>query len=366
MAATNIEDLRLDEITEEFLQEELVDMGAGLGVDTRQGSIYRDAGDGHVFRTAKFFNDLRQIVDMISIYSCTGDMLDEHMRMRGMSRNPPDNTPATYYVTYDGAEPEPGMRMICEGYFFTASMLDGRWTIVSEMTGTALNTILPGAKVIPERDIAGLKSATVTELAVPALDRESDEDARVRFINSLSGPDENANKSHVRTWCESVEGVGRARVIPLWNGPDTVQAVIVSKAGGPPAEAVVKAVQDYVDPGAEGMGEGKATIGCHFTAVGAEGVEIHISAKILRSSSGNNLAIQESLTEAVGGYIKKLALSSTEQGNVTVRYANIFAQIMQLDGVVDCEELLLNGKPVNIICGVYQVPVLGEVEVTYA
>lgn len=93
MAATNIEDLRLDEITEEFLQDESISMGAELGVDTRQGSIYRDASDGHVFRAAKFFNDLRQIVDIISIYSCTGDMLDEHMRMRGMGRNPPEDTP---------------------------------------------------------------------------------------------------------------------------------------------------------------------------------------------------------------------------------------------------------------------------------
>lgn len=256
--------------------------------------------------------------------------------------------------------------MICEGYFFTASTLNGAWVIVSELAGTAMNTILPGTKVIPERDIEGLKSATVVSLAVPALDRESDEDARVRFINSLSGPDENANKSHVRTWCESVEGVGRARVIPLWDGPDTVQAVIVSKAGGSPTQAIVDAVQEYIDPGAEGMGEGKATIGCHFTAVGAESVEIHVSVKILRSSSGNSLVIQNGLTEAVEEYLKKLALSDVERGAVVVRYANIFAQVMQIDGVVDCEELLLNGEPGNITCTIYQVPVLGEVEITYA
>lgn len=363
--AVNIEDLRLEEITEEFLRDECIDMGSEYGVDTRQGSIYRDASDGHILRTAKFFNDLRQIVDMISIYSCTGDMLDEHMRMRGMTRNPAQDTAATYYVEYVGTEPQPGARMICEGYFFTASMLDGKWTIVSEKTGTAMNAIIPGSKVIPDRDISGLKSAKVIGLAIPALDRESDDDARIRFINSLSGPDENANKSHVRTWCESVEGVGRARVLPLWNGPDTVKAVIISKAGGPPTEAVVQAVQEYVDPGGEGMGEGKATIGCHFTAVGAESVVIDISVKILRSNTGNNLTIQNGIADAAENYLTRLALANTDKEETVVRYANIFAQIMQLDGVVDCGELLLNGKPGNITCTVYQVPVLGEVTVAY-
>ena len=36
----NIEDLSLDDITEEFLLDECIDMGDELEVDTRQGSIY--------------------------------------------------------------------------------------------------------------------------------------------------------------------------------------------------------------------------------------------------------------------------------------------------------------------------------------
>lgn len=364
--AVNIEDLKLEEITEEFLQDEMIDMGAELNVDTRQGSIYRDAGEGHAFRTAKFFNDLRQIVGMISIYSATGRMLDEHMAMRVMKRNPPQDTPATYFVEYIGAYPDEGARMICGGYFFRAKLLNNTWVIESEQTGTQMNSISPGTAVIPERDVAGLKSATVIGIAVPALDRESDDDARTRLINSLSGPDENANISHLRTWCESVAGVGRARIIPLWAGPDTALGIIVAKDGRAPTKAVVDAVQEYVDPGAEGMGEGKATIGCHFTAIGAEMVVIDVSARILRDSTGNNLAIEEAFESSLKQYLARLALASvSKDSSVVVRYANIFAQVMQLDGVVDCQELLLNGGQANITCTIYQVPVLGEVEILY-
>lgn len=106
MENSNIKDLKLEEITEEFLQEQLIDMGAKLGVDTRQGSVYRDAGEGHAFRTAKFFHDLNKVNDIISIFTCTGEILDERLSERNLSRNPPADTPAVYYAEFDGAEPE--------------------------------------------------------------------------------------------------------------------------------------------------------------------------------------------------------------------------------------------------------------------
>lgn len=364
MAVTNIEDLNLDEITEEFLREEMIDMGTDLGVDTRQGSLYRDAGEGHVFRTAKYFNDLRQIVSIISIYSSTGEMLDEHLAEHGMSRNPPEDTAATYYVEFIGAYPEEGARMICEDHFFSTSLLDGQWAIVSEETGTAMNDIAPGASVLPERDIQGLKSATVISLAAPALNKESDDDARRRLINSLAGPDENANKSQLRTWCESVEGVGRARIISLWDGPDTALGIIVSTEGRKPTDLVVEAVQEYVDPGAAGMGEGKATIGCHFTAQAVEELAIDVAIHLIKSGTASNMVIQDTITAAIEDYFKTLAFSDIGSGT-TVRYAYIFARAMDVDGVVDCPELLINGAEDNISCTTYQVPVLGEVAITY-
>lgn len=40
MAIKNIGELGLDEITEDYLMAECEDMGAELGVDTHQGSVY--------------------------------------------------------------------------------------------------------------------------------------------------------------------------------------------------------------------------------------------------------------------------------------------------------------------------------------
>lgn len=357
MEVRNLVDLKLEEITEEFLLTECLEMGQKLGVDIRQGSIYRDASDGHIIRTSKFFNDLRQINKILSIYTCTGEVLEERLKERGMARNPEKDTKAKYYVEFEGAEPSIGARMSCEGHYFTLEKLDDRFVIVSEEAGTKMNQLVAGSPVIPDRDVDKLIRATLQELAIPAIDQESDESARKRLLDKIAGPAENGNKTQVKAWCESVEGVGRARVIPLWNGPNTVKGILIGTDGGVANKTIVEAVQNYIDPEASGMGEGVATIGAHFTATAAEAVVINISVSIFQKI-GN---LKELVIESIKKYIHDLALSSSER--VTVRYTRIGALISQIDQIVDYDDLKINGGTENIECTIEQIPVLGEVTI---
>ena len=116
-------------------------------------------------------------------------------------------------------------------------------------------------------------------------------------IRDRSGTGENGNKQHYRIWCESVDGVGKARIYPLWNGPNTVKAVLISPSGLDCGSGIVNKVQQYVDPNTQGLtvlvggttynvgdglGEGTAGIGAHFTAVSAvrEFIDISVSVEI--------------------------------------------------------------------------------------
>lgn len=362
MAIKNIGELGLDEITEDYLMAECEDMGAELGVDTNQGSIYRDASDGHIIRVAKFFNDLATVNEILSITTCTGDVLTEKMMERGMARNPPADTAATYYVEFVGAEPQVGDLMSCDDHFFTAQKLENRWVIVSEETGTDMNTLVPGLPVIPDQDVDNLISATLKEIAIPAVDMEEDDSARSRYIDKLSGPAENGNKVQIRSWCEEIQGVGRTRIVPLWNGDCTVLGIIISTEGTEPAESVVKLVQDTIDPGAQGFGEGKATFGCFFTAVAAKKQEISIKLDVTKKAESTYNSIQTSVSNAVKAYLKELALNST-QDEIIIRYNNIGALISNISDIVDFDNLLVNGGKGNVTCDIYHVPVIGEVEV---
>lgn len=361
MAIKNIEDLELSEITEEFLHEQAEDMGDELGVDTSQGSIYMDAAEGHIIRTSKFFNDLNSVSEIISILTMTGDILDERLREKGMSRNPPVDTPATYYVEFVGAEPEIGDSVTCGEHFFTVDKLDDKWVIISEELGTDMNNLVPGLPVIPERDVDNLISATLKEVAIPAVDMEGDDSARERFLDMISGPSENCNRAQLQSWCENIEGVGRAKIIPLWKGEGTTLGIIISSEGAKPTDKVVELVQEIIDPGAAGMGEGMATIGLHFTVAAAQETKINVTVDVAKKAESSLQNVQDAVESAIKGYLKELALHSYTDITV-VRYNSIGALLSNISDIIDYDNLLLNGGTANITCDAYHVPVMGEVE----
>lgn len=360
--ARNIEDLKLDEITEEVLIEQAIVMGEELGVDTSQGSIYRDACDGHAMRTSDFFDDLRSVAEIISLYSCTGDILDERMFEHALERNPSADTAATYNVTFVGANPAVGDIASCDGHLFWVDIDDdNNWILVSQETGTEMNTLVPGLPVIPERDVDDMISATLGTLAIPAVDMEDDDSARARLLERIATSSDSGSAAHIKSLCEDIAGVGRARIVKLWDGPGTVKGVIVSEAGTAPSSTVVGLVQETIDPDASGLGEGLVAIGCFFTAVAAVEVPINITVSVTTSSSATTGSVQEALEEAVTAYLKDIALDS--EGAATVRINTIGALIADIDGVVDYDSLTLNGDTANIDVTLYQVPALGEVTV---
>ena len=360
--ARNIEDLKLEEITEEALLEQAIAMGEALGVDTNQGSVYRDACDGHVTRTSDFFDDLRMVKEMISINTCTGDVLDERLTEHGMSRNPPEDTPATYYVDFVGATPEAGDLMSCDGHFFNAFLDENdNWIIISQETGTAMNALVPGLAVIPERDVDDMISATLGSLAIPAVDMEDDDSARERFLDKITGMANSGSAAQIKSWCEGITGVGKARIIKLWNGPGTVKGVIISDDGTVPDAELLETVQETLDPGASGLGEGLVPIGCFFTAVAAGALPVSVSVSVTNASGTTLTEIRDAIETALVEYLKTLALDA--ENATTVRINTVGALISDTEGVIDYMDLMINGEASNVSVSEYQVPVVGEVAV---
>lgn len=364
----NISDLKLEEITEEFLRDQCIEMGTDLNVDTRQGSFYRDSAEGHIRRTAYFFDALRHVAEIIGLTTCTGDVLNEYLIGKGLTRNPPAATPAHYYCNYTGAVPEVGDIVTCDRHEFTVesvTTVNNTLTviIVSTETGTEMNYLAQGTTVIPAIDVNGLISCTLGALYDPAEDAEDDESARERFLNSIAGPDGNGNASQIRSWCESVEGVGKARIVPLWNGPTTVKAVLIGEDGKGAATSIVNAAQAYIDPNASGMGEGVAAIGQFVTCVAATSLTIDVSLSVVKQNDVSLSTVKSKIEAAITAYLKSLAMEDYTSG-IKVRYQRISALIMDLDEVVDIDDLLVNSDTENISFTVYQVPVLGEVTVS--
>ena len=366
-----------EDYTYERLMEDVLN-NAPEGIDTRQGSIFYDAVSGPVMKIAKLYTDLDLIVEMTTVATARDEALDVKASEYGITRLPA--TKAKYYVTFEGVTPQAGERFYTDGqYFMLQYDADaGLYYLEAEAAGSSGNEVYSGTPAVPVNNIEGLTAATFGMIYENGSDEEDDDNLRTRVQEKIAGPAENGNKQHYKTWCESREGVGRARIFPLWNGPNTVKGVLIDSTGKPCGASKVAEVQNYIDPATkgytavvngktytvgDGLGEGVANLGAHFTAVAATSLAINVSFEAeLASGATRDAAIQEA-TEAISDYFKELVLTTVEATDIVVRVSAIGAILSGLQNLLDYSNLQLNGSTHNIIPGEDDVPVVGEVSI---
>ena len=359
--------------TYERLLEEVLD-GAPEGIDTRPGSIFYDAVSGILIKLAKFYTDLDTVIYLTQLMTTGGEYLDLKASEYGITRLPA--TKAEYAFNYEGTEPDAGERFFAEERYFTLCKDNGRIYLKADEAGTAANNIYSGTAAISVNNINGLTAASFGEIENYGTDDEDDDSLRERVRGKLAGSAQNGNKQHYKTWCERVEGIGRARITPLWNGPNTVKATLITPLGRAPSAAVVAEVQEYVDPAekgytavvngktyivGDGLGEGAANMGAHFTATAAETVDISLTVNVELAKTAARSSVEDEIKSAVENYFKTLALEAEE--NTVVRITAIGAIISSIDSVLDYNGLTLNGIADNIIIDESSVPELSEVSV---
>lgn len=363
-----------EEYTEEYFMEQARSMGRECGVDTRQGSVYMDAAAGHCIRAAKFMNDLSMSFEMLAVDTCTGNILEERAAHDGIYRHP--STQSYWNVIFEGTIPEVGTRFFCQSYYFKLVMLDEKLLLESEIYGIKTNYLIPGETVIPVYNIQGLISCTLGELYIPGAEAESDDSLRQRWKEKKFGPAENGNKLHYKVWCESVPGVGRAHIIPLFGGENTVRAIIYATNGELPSESILEAVQEYIDPIVEGyqvevdgmqyvfgdgLGEGVANLGAHFLASAPEEIGLTISFDADLRDGCTLAQAQTEVMNKVKEYICNLVLKGGEE--ITIRLSNIASLISASESIVDYTpaSLMINGLTENVLIGIAQAAIVQEV-----
>lgn len=338
------------------------------GIDTRQGSIFFDAVSGAMLKVASLFAELETLANLIYIDTTVGEYLDRRAAEHAITRLAA--TSAKYYVSFEGVIPDIGERFYTNGIYFTLCKTDDEvYYLEAEDVGTVANSIYTGTAAIPVNNIEELTATTFGELFERGVDEEDDDSLRARLQEKIAGPAENGNRQHYRTWCEEVDGVGRARIIPLWNGPNTVKGVIIDPTGKPATAAVIARVQEYIDPDddndgeGDGLGEGVANIGAHFTAVAPTEHKINVSFTAVLSAAVTTEEAEGAAEEVVAAYLQDLTMNSEDDDTIVVRISAIGALINSLSCVTDYSNLTLNGGTENITPGATAVATIGEVTV---
>lgn len=157
---------------------------------------------------------------------------------------------------------------------------------------------------------------------------ESDEALRARALERLARRPASGSADDYRIWCESVEGVLRAKVFPMARGRGTVDIVVVGKGGLSPFRNVLDAAQAVVDR--------ERPVGADALVLGADVFPVDVSARVALLEGGSMARVRLDFAAALAEYLESLALRTR-----TVSYARVLDLLLSCGGVADVYGLTL-------------------------
>lgn len=255
-----------------------------------------------------------------------------------------------------------GSRFSCDSlnYIVTEKVSDGVYKMTCETAGTEGN--IHFGILIPIDYIAGLETAELTEVLIPAEDDEDVESLRERYFNSMTSQAYGGNIADYKEKTNSIDGVGGVKVTPVWNGGGTVKLTIIDSSFDVPSEELVELVQNEIDPvGHSGKGVGLAPIGHTVTVVGVQGKTVDIVTNITYQTGWNWDSTKSYVLNAIDQYFKELGQMWDEQENLIVRISQMESKILACEGVLDVQGTTLNGSASNLSLAVDEIPVRGTV-----
>lgn len=315
--------------------------------DKRPGSFIYDALAPVAEQMAKTDESIDAAKDKLSIENLSGDELEQRVQERtGITRRAATHAIGSVTLTGTGTinigdlfETPGGIQfqsieskaITSSGSVTIEAVIAGSGGIVSSSTITLFPVTL-----------AGFTAVTNLDPTQDGFDAESDADLLGRYFDRIQTPSTSGNKNQFRNWAKEVAGVGDAKVIPLWFGDNTVKIVIINSARQPSSAQLVTDVQEYIDPGSSGTGDGVAPITAFVTVESATGVDVNVSANITLSTGFTLQQAVDNFTDDLIEYLASIAFIES-----IVSYAKVGSILLSTEGVADYTNLLVNGGITN-------------------
>ena len=291
-------------------------------------------------------------------------------------------------------------------YIVGRKIADGEYQVECETAGKAGNQFF--GPMIPMEYIKGLQSAELIEVLIPGEDEEETEDLRQRYFSSFNENAFGGNRADYLEKTNSIPGVGRSKVARVWNAdispadliPEesvaawydgikgmldgevrhwldsvfqaalqkklttggTVLLTIIDSEFGPASETLVQTVQTAIDPETNaGEGFGLAPIGHVVRVESAAAIVVDIRTDVTFEPGYGWGILRAPIEEAVAAYLLELRKGWADSSSLVVRISQIDNRILNVPGVVDVQDTLVNGTRRNLDLGEYEIPVLGGV-----
>lgn len=265
-----------------------------------------------------------------------------------------------------------GSRFSIENINYTVTekidpLVNGEFQLLAETPGIVGNIYF--GTLIPVSYISGLETAQLTDILIPGEDEESTESLRKRYFDSFNAAAFGGNRADYKTKVNAIPGVGGVRIYRAWNGGGTVALYIVDSQFKEASSVLIEQVQQIIDPiGLEGEGVGLAPIDHIVTVFSAIPTSIDVALTITYEVGYTWVDIEQQVKGAIDAYFEEIseiwASASTYQEDENpsiVRISQIESRIINIPGVVDITNTLLNGNPSNVTVPKQNIPIRGNV-----
>lgn len=327
-----------------------------------EGSFAADNAQAVGKEIAKYYAYMEWLQSMHYALTAEGEWLDKKGVEHGVFRK--KATQSTGVVTFTGA---PGT-IIPTGFKVysdtqTFEVVYGGSIGVSGSVDLSVRSVEKGVNVnvpigaIKKADsIDGLRAVRNDAAITGGTDDEDDESLRERLLLRMRYPGTSGNKYHYLHWAMEVDGVGRVKVFPEWEGPGTVKVSILDRNQGIASRELMQKVKDHIDVD-DGSGDTLAPIGATLTVSTATAISLNIEAKI----TGVDETVKPSDLIEVYAYFLKEYFTEIAYTRERVTVAKLIDILWRIDGVGEILSLQVNGGTDNIAIGEEEIPVVGSV-----
>ncbi len=324
-------------------------------IDTREGSIIFNALAPAALELAMIYTELDNCINESFVDTASREYLFRGCEQMGMNTSIFNASASIHKGEFD-TEVSIGSRWNCDIYNYEVIEYIGLennyhyYKLRCETDGVAPNNVVGDLTAIT--DIPdGLTHAKIVECLIEGENESSDEEIKIAYYEYINSTSTDGNINQYNRWCNEYVGVGNSKIIPLWNGANTVKVSILSTSNRTASEELISEFQNYLDPNSEGMGNGVAPIGSFVTVSTATELPIDITATIkLKSGYTDTTPINDALTK----YFSEIAYDKT-----IVSYMTVGAIILSVTSVESIADLTINGGTTDIALGDEEIPILG-------
>jgi uncharacterized phage protein gp47/JayE len=376
----------LDKYTFKYLMESALD-NVPDSLDKREGSIIYDALAPACYELAEYYMELKKILENTFASTASNEYLDLRAAEQGLKRY------AASYAVKRGdfltSSGNPAVIPIGSRFSVISDTLNLNYT-VTEAYLDEFGVVVPGAyrmtceeigtqgnsytgPLIPITFIPNLKTATLSDLLVPARDEETDDELRDRYFLTINDKPFGGNLAQYDETLKGIDGVGEVQIYPVWNGGGSVKLSVIDAEYNIITNDFITTLQNMIDPTPQGTGLGLAPIGHTVTVTTPTEKIINITTTVILESGYTLGQVTPLIEEAIESYLlglRKIWGISDDLNNyaLAVYIARINAAVLGVAGIANVTGTTINGLASDLIltqdATTQELPVLGTVIVS--